>query len=91
MNAYDLLAAHKKRFKPGSAYWDVIGERCGPEDAYFFDLLGCLSISYAHLSGDDRRTVTKRVFDLCRARHGHTHLGKLDYEESLELLRGAHA
>jgi hypothetical protein len=89
--AYKLLAAGESRFKRGSAYWDASGRRCGPREAVAWDLLGALWKAYDSIPSTDRRFVSKRVFDLCQSRYGHRMIGKLEYEQALEILKDLRA
>jgi hypothetical protein len=91
MLAYKLLLEKGKRgFWPGTAMRTVLGEPCGPhDDPQFFDCLGAIFWAYRNVAPEDRHPAAKRAFGLCRARYDHTRLGKLDYDESLELLQDA--
>jgi hypothetical protein len=83
------LIRYESSYQQGTLARTFDGRACGTgPDAkpVVFDCLGALLWAYRHMDAEDRHDVSKRVFDACNARYGHTHLGKLVWEDALDLL-----
>lgn len=83
------LISKKSCFIQGTCYADFVGTPSGPRSAAMYDCLGAILAAYEGHPVENRHLAAKRAFDLCRARHGHSRLGQLDWEQSLELLTDA--
>lgn len=79
----------KSCFLQGTCYSDFSGSPCGPQDAVAWDALGALFQAYRGQPVENRHLAAKRAFDLCRNRHGHAMLSKLDHEKAFSLFKDA--
>ena len=97
MKAHELIAdaAH---FTQGTCARNRNGVDCGTahdSGAVQFDCLGALLFAYPdssvrHAEGPNGEpSISKRVFGLCRARYDHTYPGRLEHEQTVDLLRSA--
>lgn len=85
------LIANEENFQQGTLYRKKDGEDWTPGDddpPVTFDCLGAFLWAYRNVPYFDRHKTARRVFEACRARHGHTRLGKLIWEEAFDLLKG---
>ncbi len=84
------LIRRESAFQQGSLARGFNGDPCGTAlgaKPVRFDCLGAILWAYRALQPEDRHPIAKRVFDTCRARHGHTMLGKLIWEQACSLLK----
>lgn len=85
------LISDEKNFLQGSLYRKADYSYWMPGDdnpPVIFDCLGAFLWAYRDVPHYDRHITARRVFEACRARHGHTRLGKLIWDEAFDLLKG---
>lgn len=56
-----------------------------------YDCLGALISAYRDTNPEEGHEVAKWVFEACRARHGHTRISQLSWEDAFDLLRSCNA
>jgi len=83
------LIERESAFRQGSCFHDFMDKPCAPGDACAYDALGAIFNAYRNTDPENRHLAAKRAFALCRARYGHAMLGKLIWEQALELLTDA--
>jgi len=85
-----FLIRRESAFQQGSLARGFDGKPCGTglnAKPVRFDCLGAILWAYRNMDVNARHELAKRVFHTCEARYGHKMLGKLVWEEALELLK----